>query len=148
MPSPNASDLRYVTFSLMPIASSFLQNASRSFTSKPMCSMERPVVPITGSGEGEKFSATPGRSATRKVPPRHGLRAEDLLVPRAHLGVLRAEEMDVVQRDRRRLLLVLEQLHLHIVGAHDERDRRVALTGAMSSIDLLRGATSDRVMIG
>ena len=81
---------------------------------------------MTGSGDGEKFSATPGRSAAGKLP-----RVARALAPKTFTyhsrisRVLRAEEVDVMQRDWRRLLPVLEQLHFHIVWAHHEGDRRV-----------------------
>ena len=57
-----------------------------------------------------------------------------------------AEEVHVVQRDRRRLRLVLDQLHLHVVRAHHERDRRrLVLDGGDVVLDHLRfGATSAR----
>ena len=105
---------------------------------------------MTGSGDGEKFSATPGRSATRKVPPAARGFAPKTFSYHARISVLlRAEEVDVVQRDWRRLLLVLEQLHLHIIGAHHEGDRRCGVHGG-DVVDRPAAwrATSDRVMIG
>src|SRR5262245_35739662 len=53
-------DFEYGRSSLTPALSSFLQKFSRSFTSKPMWSTARPLVPTTGSGEGDQVKLTPG----------------------------------------------------------------------------------------
>ena len=56
----------------MPSASSFLVNASRFLTSKPIWSIARPCVPTTGVGDGVKLSATPGRSAVTNADRAYG----------------------------------------------------------------------------
>src|SRR5262249_41490724 len=65
---PSAGTFLYGTSNLIPSPSIFLQNDSRSFTSNPLWSSARPLVPTTGVSDTEKLRFTPGTSAASNLP--------------------------------------------------------------------------------